>query len=424
MATFPDRFLVLDTETTGLSPREGHRMVEFSVAEVDRGVVVGIWSVLINPERSNDAIGVNGIADSVLAQADRFEDVVDEVLAWIGLGLPIVAHNASFDRSFVKAEIARVDAALSSMTGVDWICSKQAAQRLLPQLSSHSLQSLAGHLGVQVDCAHRAEHDVRTLAAVVGKLREIEAAAELGQQAKTVDGQIIVPQTDGLSLVDRATAALEPLVARFAAYRAKADSLTCDSDEDDERVSKAILAFKELQKSAEDVRGTFTAELRQQVKTIETAWRSRLLSQIEAVVASLVKLREPRALAKAKEAAEARKRAEAEAVQVAQAEFDRVLAETPNDFDRANTHAEAVHDVLVDRAAAIAPAPTRTALGTVKDEIVYSVEIIDRKAVPLVYWSPDVDLIREAVTKANGELAIPGVLVTSGLKTSTRRKAR
>lgn len=409
----PDHYMVVDVETTGIGPVE-HRIVEFAVAEVCDGKTVGAWVTLINPMQANAARSINGLADDVLAQAPRFYAVADEIEAWLDGGLPIVAHNAPFDAGFVRAEMERIGRKAAAQWR--WSCSRDAARAIIPGLPAYGLQPLAAHLGIEGAGAHRAAADVAVLVALVERLRGLEADAKAPLLAPASP-----PPPPAVLLVDRAAAAMAPLAVRLAAYRERAATLTCDDDEGDERVSKAILAFKALAKSAEDLRGTFTGDLRAQTKAIETAWRQGLLAPIEATVADLLRLREPLALARARAAADARRLAEAEAATVAQAEFDRLRLAGAT-FDAANATAEAVNGALLEQAAAVVVAPVQTALGTVRDSVVYDVEIVDRQAVPRQYWAPDLDMIRLAVTCARGEIVIPGVVVTPRIVTTTRRK--
>ena len=105
------REIVLDTETTGISPRDGHRIIEIGALELMHHLPTGRkLHLYINPERDIDegAIAVHGITSDFLADKPIFADVAEEFLAFIGSD-PLVIHNASFDMAFINAELTRVD---------------------------------------------------------------------------------------------------------------------------------------------------------------------------------------------------------------------------------------------------------------------------------------------------------------------------
>ena len=105
------REIVLDTETTGISPSDGHRIIEIGALELMHHLPTGrILHLYINPERDIDegAIAVHGITSDFLADKPIFADVVEEFLAFIGPD-PLVIHNASFDMAFINAELKSVN---------------------------------------------------------------------------------------------------------------------------------------------------------------------------------------------------------------------------------------------------------------------------------------------------------------------------
>ena len=105
------REIVLDTETTGISPRDGHRIIEIGALELMPHLPTGrSLHLYINPERDIDkgAVAVHGIMLEFLADKPVFADVVEEFLAFISSD-PLVIHNASFDMAFINAELIRVD---------------------------------------------------------------------------------------------------------------------------------------------------------------------------------------------------------------------------------------------------------------------------------------------------------------------------
>src|SRR5947207_233379 len=105
------REIVLDTETTGLDPATGHRVVEIACFELVNRIPSGqTFQRYLNPECdvSPDAVAVHGLTADFLKDKPRFADIVDEMLAFIGEA-PLVAHNASFDHGFLNAELERAD---------------------------------------------------------------------------------------------------------------------------------------------------------------------------------------------------------------------------------------------------------------------------------------------------------------------------
>ena len=104
------REIVLDTETTGLGPGEGHRIVEIACIELVHHVPTGRkFQRYVNPERDmpGDALAVHGITSEFLAGQPPFAAIADELLAFIGSDR-LVIHNAEFDLAFLNAELARL----------------------------------------------------------------------------------------------------------------------------------------------------------------------------------------------------------------------------------------------------------------------------------------------------------------------------
>ncbi len=104
------RLVVLDTETTGLNPREGHRIIEIGCVElIDRRLTKNTFHVYLNPDREIDAgaIEVHGITNEFLQDKPRFQDIVDDYLAFTE-GAELVIHNAPFDVGFLNHELAQL----------------------------------------------------------------------------------------------------------------------------------------------------------------------------------------------------------------------------------------------------------------------------------------------------------------------------
>jgi len=108
------REIVLDTETTGLDPYQGHRLVEIGCVELLNGIPTGqTFHKYIYPERGMpaEALAIHGLTDEFLKDKPLFADVADELAAFLG-DAPVVMHNASFDLGFLNAEFERAGRAI------------------------------------------------------------------------------------------------------------------------------------------------------------------------------------------------------------------------------------------------------------------------------------------------------------------------
>jgi len=102
--------IVLDTETTGMEPSEGDRLVEIGCIELDNHVATGrVFHQYLNPERSvpAEAVAVHGLTEEFLKDKPVFAQVFDDFLEFIG-DAQLVIHNAAFDMKFINAELATV----------------------------------------------------------------------------------------------------------------------------------------------------------------------------------------------------------------------------------------------------------------------------------------------------------------------------
>ena len=120
------RQIVLDTETTGLEPSQGHRIIEIGCVELlDRKLTGNTFHKYINPERIVDegAIEIHGITNEFLADKPFFADIFDEFLAFVK-GSELVIHNAPFDVGFINNELKLLEAKKGqSIETIDSACS-------------------------------------------------------------------------------------------------------------------------------------------------------------------------------------------------------------------------------------------------------------------------------------------------------------
>ena len=151
------RQIFLDTETTGLSPESGDRMVEIGCVEMDNRRLTGRHlHFYLNPERKNGegAVAVYGLTDEFLADKSLFAHVVDEVMEFLS-GAEIIIHNASFDVAFLNEELRRCNR-LKFSTHVAAITDMLAMARDQFPGKSNSLDALCKRL--EVDNTNRTLH--------------------------------------------------------------------------------------------------------------------------------------------------------------------------------------------------------------------------------------------------------------------------
>ena len=149
------REIVFDTETTGLSPAGGDRMVEIGCIEMINRVETGqSFHAYFCPDRAMpaEAFAVHGLSDAFLAAKPRFADTVADLIAFIG-DAPLIAHNAGFDFGFLNNEMA--------LCGRDAVCTSRmvdtlAIARQRHPGAKHSLDALCTRYGI--DRSHRVLH--------------------------------------------------------------------------------------------------------------------------------------------------------------------------------------------------------------------------------------------------------------------------
>jgi DNA polymerase III subunit epsilon len=160
------REIVLDTETTGLDPGEGHRIVEVACMELIHHVPTGRkFHRYVNPEREmpEDALAVHGLTAEFLARQPPFAVIADELLAFIGAD-SLVIHNAEFDLAFLNAELARLERQPVTAQYVDTLALARTRYPGSPATLDALCRRFAIDLSERVE--HGAEVDCRLLAAV------------------------------------------------------------------------------------------------------------------------------------------------------------------------------------------------------------------------------------------------------------------
>ena len=165
------RSVLFDTETTGLVPAEGHRIVEIAALELINELPTGRhFHAEIDPERDipEEAARIHGLTAARLAGKPRFEAIINGLLTFLGDG-PLIAHNAPFDFGFLDAELARVGRpALDPARMIDTLA---LAKQRFPGMPN-SLDSLCRRFSIDLSArsTHNALLDCRLLAAVYVEL--------------------------------------------------------------------------------------------------------------------------------------------------------------------------------------------------------------------------------------------------------------
>lgn len=174
------REIVLDTETTGLDPYQGHRLIEIGCIELFNRFPTGkVFHKYLNPERDvpAEAFAVHGLSNDFLKDKPYFHEICDELIAFIG-DAPLVAHNAAFDLGFLNAELERCGKTLVMRERL--VDTLMLARRRHPA-GPNSLDALCARFGI--DNSRRARH---------GALLDAEILAEVyveligGRQASLV----------------------------------------------------------------------------------------------------------------------------------------------------------------------------------------------------------------------------------------------
>jgi DNA polymerase-3 subunit epsilon len=195
------REIVIDTETTGLNPLSGDRVVEIGGVELINHIPTGrSFHRYINPERmmTADAFGVHGLSDEFLRDKPRFAEIADEMLAFFD-GATLIAHNAPFDVQFLNYELEKAGRRSLDHTIIDTVVlarEKHPGARI-------SLDALCRHYGI--DNSRRTLH---------GALLDSEILADV--YLELIGGRQVA-----LALVEdvRTASPGAPLVARIAPQR-------------------------------------------------------------------------------------------------------------------------------------------------------------------------------------------------------------
>lgn len=204
--------VVLDFETTGLSPRGGDRITEVAALRVRDGRVVDRYVTLVNAgvRIPSFITSLTGITNAMVATAPPAKRVIRELVDFLADDI-VVAHNASFDHGFLTAEVA---CAGLRRREYRTLCTMRLARRLAPGLGSYKLAVLAEHLGVTYGgAAHRAEADAQVASDVLVKLAT-QVASEYSMAAVDPDLLRRVTRWSAREVPARLQRTLKPRVTR------------------------------------------------------------------------------------------------------------------------------------------------------------------------------------------------------------------
>ncbi|AUK84909.1 DNA polymerase III subunit epsilon [Bordetella pertussis] len=215
------RQIIFDTETTGLDPAQGHRIVEIGCVEIVNRMVTGNnLHLYLNPDRDSDpeALAVHGLTTEFLADKPRFAEVAEQFLAFIA-DAELIAHNAAFDVKFFNAELQRIGHDPLNTHCENIVDSLLHARSLHPG-KRNSLDALCDRYGISN--AHRTLHGALLDSQL---LAEVWLAMTRGQDALLIDvddqgananGALVLGKFDASVLT--VLAASEAELAEHAAY--------------------------------------------------------------------------------------------------------------------------------------------------------------------------------------------------------------
>ncbi len=219
------RQVFLDTETTGLSPESGDRIIEIGCIEmVNRRLTGHNKHFYVNPERRNseDAVKIHGLTDEFLADKPVFAAIADELLEYLA-GAEVVIHNASFDVGFLDMELRRLGKPPFA-SFVERVTDSLAMAREQFPGKSNSLDALCKRL--EVDNSNRTLHGALLDA---GLLAEVYIRMTRGQESLVIDPTDAGPQIATAEDVDLAAFEL-PVIEPDADERAAHEAVLAELD--------------------------------------------------------------------------------------------------------------------------------------------------------------------------------------------------
>ncbi|MFT4124218.1 MAG: exonuclease domain-containing protein [Microbacteriaceae bacterium] len=158
-------YAVIDIETTGLAAEGADRIIEIGIVHVDAaGLAEAEYETLVNPGRDLGPVHIHGIRGADVAEAPGFGQVADRLLDLLADRV-LVAHNATFEARFLRAEFARLGVTMP-ITGADAVCTMRLATRFLPG-AGRSLADCCAAFDIELSAAHEAIADARATATLL-----------------------------------------------------------------------------------------------------------------------------------------------------------------------------------------------------------------------------------------------------------------
>lgn len=194
------REIILDTETTGLDPSTGDRIVEIGCVEIANSILTGqTFHVYLDPERDvpEEAFRVHGLSREFLSGKPKFADVAAQFVEFVG-DARLVIHNAEFDMKFINAELTRCG---HGVIGMDRVVDTLAIARRKHPGASNSLDALCARY--KIDNSRRTKHgallDAEILAEVYaelmgGRQKVFELAATTAKPIRVVDTAPVIAE--------------------------------------------------------------------------------------------------------------------------------------------------------------------------------------------------------------------------------------
>jgi len=206
--TSNSRQIVLDTETTGLEPSQGHRIIEIGCVEmINRRLTGNNYHQYIHPDREIDegALAVHGISNEFLADKPRFDDIIADFIDYID-GAELIIHNAPFDVGFMDHEFRLAGTQFGSTSNYCKVIDTLVMARKMRPGKKNNLDVLCNEF--EVSNAHRELH---------GALLDAELLAEVylrmtgGQSSLSLDAEDVSQSADGVVVVKKLSADRKPI---------------------------------------------------------------------------------------------------------------------------------------------------------------------------------------------------------------------
>ncbi len=227
------RQIILDTETTGLEPREGHRIIEIGCVELlDRKLTGNHYHQYIHPDRivEDEAIEIHGITNEFLADKPRFAEIAREFVDFIR-GAELVIHNAAFDVGFINSELARLGPEWGAVEEFCTVLDTLALARKMHPGARATLDALAKRY--DIDTSARTLHGALLDSEI---LADVYLAMTGGQRALLLDEGDAEGGDEGAQPLARLPAERPPLrvvratAAEIEAHEAYLDQIDKASD--------------------------------------------------------------------------------------------------------------------------------------------------------------------------------------------------